>query len=308
MGTDIHMYIERRRQDGSWRVLAPPEPPPESERSEQRTRHDNGQPYTYVSPFWGPSGCFYICECYGARTEDGDEEGCKGKECPACLGTSRDLRWYHNRNYNVFAILSGTVRNGTGFAGVKTGGGFRGIVPEPRGLPDDASETVAKFHSWDHSEGWLTLDEVLAFDWEQSTATLTGALPLVPGRDGWGHDDCYRDWRDRKPRAAPKSWSGGVSGRDIHTVDMPTADRILAAMAEGRVIDIDTQPDDMDLNPAPRWRRPKVTSAAPNTFYVQVSWGQTYAECARSFLDFVDQYLVPLGEPKDTRLVFGFDS
>lgn len=51
-------------------------------------------------------------------------------------------RWYHERNYHLFAILA-SVRNGVGFAGVKTGDGFN-VIAEPRGLPDDAQREAAR--------------------------------------------------------------------------------------------------------------------------------------------------------------------
>lgn len=176
MGTDIHMYIERRNPDGSWRTVAPPEPPLGLQRF----------------GFWGPGECFYVIKCCGSRNADGP---CTGKDCGVCLGTGRDIRWYHARNYDVFAILTGTVRNYNCISG---------IVPEPRGVPADVSESVRIGYLWDHSAGWLTLDEVLSFDW------LPFGWPKYPG--------------------------------------------------------------------------------------------------VNSFLEFVREYLVPLGDPKDTRLVFGFDS
>ena len=44
---------------------------------------------------------------------------------------------YGDRNYNLFAILA-NVRNGTAFAGCKTGEGFNPIS-NPKGVPSDAS-------------------------------------------------------------------------------------------------------------------------------------------------------------------------
>jgi hypothetical protein len=303
MGCDIHMYIERRTADG-WCLIAPPAPPPIEQRTERRARRD-GTPYNYVSPFWGPG--FYAAVCYGVDDEekvDYDAEvnlACVSSACPRCLGTGRDLRWWHDRNYSVFSILSGTVRND---------GNIRGIVPEPRGLPDDATPTVRDHHSWDHSEGWLTLDEVLAFDWE-ATYVDRGVIPLLPGEhaDPFVMDN-YAEWRDRKPRKAPKSWSGAVGGGGTYTVTMAVADCILAAHADGRRIDrAETAVD----RAAARWgfrsQDPRhVVNPDPLLCYVEAEWSQSYRDCAERFLSFVSDYLVPLGDPRDTRLVFGFDS
>lgn len=78
---------------------------------------------------------------------------------------------YHQRNYNLFAILA-DVRNGTGFAGKPTGNGFTPIA-KPKGLPLDVSPQVKAIAThWGcdgHSHSWLTLAELQAFDWNQTT-------------------------------------------------------------------------------------------------------------------------------------------
>lgn len=128
MGTDIHLYVERKNMEtGRWERVSPPDPPPASERTKKRRDGSS-----YVDPWWGPGGCMFAG--YGPQSE------------------RNATQWYQNRNYSVFAILSGTVRNGYGFAGVSTGQGFVGITEEPRGLPDDISDEVRDNNSWDHSE------------------------------------------------------------------------------------------------------------------------------------------------------------
>lgn len=108
---------------------------------------------------------------------------------------------YIGRNYDLFAILA-NVRNGSGFAGCDTGDGFRPIMM-PRGVPRDASlltmedytvevnpsdgfHTREKLQQWVddgiskwigkskvsgpdwHSASYLTLRELLDYDWEQT--------------------------------------------------------------------------------------------------------------------------------------------
>lgn len=331
MGTDIHLYIEKRDASGKWQIVLPPEPPPESERTEKRTYHEGakdfktGKPlvgeYDYVSPFWGPGDCFYVSKCYGDIDENGDEKGCRGAKCGMCQGTERSVKWYRQRNYDVFAILTGTVRNGHGFAGCDTGEGFRGITAEPRGVPKDISKAVKKAASWDHSESWLTLAEVLAYDWDQVTVHR-GVIPMnraaesYPGR----YTEYYEDWRDVKPRVGPKTYSGDISGPGIHVVDMPTADRLLAAIAAAKTgTTFEVSKSELDLGAFARGggfqhitREQKLTfNPDEHKIYVRVAWTETYRESASDFLAFVEQYLVPLaegGDAADVRLVFGFDS
>lgn len=69
---------------------------------------------------------------------------------------------YGDRNYNVFSALA-DVRNHAY--------GDRRITPiaQPRGFPGDASEEAKKAHGrWGrdaHSASWLSLMEVLEYDW-----------------------------------------------------------------------------------------------------------------------------------------------
>lgn len=63
------------------------------------------------------------------------------------------------RSYSIFGFLAG-VRN------------YSAVTPiaEPRGLPADVSDTVrASFEQWGgdgHTSSWLTLEELLAFDYD----------------------------------------------------------------------------------------------------------------------------------------------
>ncbi len=311
MGTDIHLYVEQRQADGSWKALAPPDR--DLERWPRVPREGDG----WVSPFWGPHGCMYEHKCYGtddencpnAVPEEGEVSAAGGDNalavvCPRCQGTGRDLRWYHNRNYDVFAILTGTVRNGFGFAGVETGDGFRGITAEPRGMPDDVTETVRDHNSWDHSESWLSLPEILAFDWSQ-VSTHYGVIPLRLSDEHYRtkYTQSYAAWRHAEPRVAPTSYCGGVSGPGIVVLSQAEADRMLsddvvhAGMStdELRAI-LDGDGDGSRLVPSGKHH------------YVRVSWTATYRESAQDFLAFIDTFLKPLGDPERIRIVFGFDS
>lgn len=78
---------------------------------------------------------------------------------------------YRGRNYDLFAVLA-NVRNGYGFAGRPTGEGFNPIS-HPKGTPKDVSDEVrSKIEDMDsdgHSHSWLTVKELLDFDWAQKT-------------------------------------------------------------------------------------------------------------------------------------------
>lgn len=259
MGTDIHLYVEQRDNETTpWRCLVPPERdlvkyPLDVD---ERVALANG---THVSPFWGPHGCMYQSKCYG--TDGG--RACEDASCPRCLGTGRDLQgWYHNRNYEAFAVLAG-VRN------------RRDVTPiaEPRGIPADVSEPVRLYHAWDHSESYLGLNELLAFDWDNKSGSApegSGVIPyhLNPGRPHWA---CFENWAKQKKRVSPDSYCQEVGGGESRTIDERSARKLLK---EG-------------------YRDP------PNVqTHVRVTWKETHRTTCRDFLAFVDEFLVPLlGEP-----------
>ncbi len=75
------------------------------------------------------------------------------------------------RSYNNFAFLAG-IRN------------YSAITPiaKPRGLPDDAVETEYGAHGGDHSHSWLSLEELLAFNYDAMTEDRRVTV-VMPG--GW---------------------------------------------------------------------------------------------------------------------------
>ena len=65
-----------------------------------------------------------------------------------------------NRNYDLFAILA-NIRN------CEDGGGYA-YIQEERGVPKDVSAEARAVLSNEHSAGWVTLSELLDFDWSRT--------------------------------------------------------------------------------------------------------------------------------------------
>ncbi|MDX0007784.1 hypothetical protein GOB40_13685 [Sinorhizobium meliloti] len=111
--------------------------------------------------------------------------------------------YYSGRSYNLFAILA-DVRNGRGFAGVKTGEGFNPIA-EPRGVPEDACAeyraNVERYGCDGHSHSYFTLAELLAYDWTQTTK-----------QQGWVNPLEWARWRDY---GKPNGWCGDIGGGNV---------------------------------------------------------------------------------------------
>lgn len=179
------------------------------------------------------------------------------------------------RCYDLFAILA-NVRNGRGFAGCLTGAGFNSIV-EPRGLPDDVSDVIkSESDSWGmdgHSHSWLTLKEILDYDWDQRTTNY--------GMLSWNE---YEHWVKTRTedQPSPMSYSGDVWGRDIKKVSVE-------------------QFEMWEKNPESRPQNPE-------NYYARASWGISYRQAVGGrFWDYVE-YLKTLGKPEDVRMVFWFDN
>lgn len=136
-------------------------------------------------------------------------------------GIPFEKRIYKGRNYDLFAILA-DVRNGYGFAGVNTGGGFNPISM-PRGVPRDASSDflrIAEQYGCDgHSHSWLDLQDLLTYDWTQTTKKI-GVLDLKE----------YEDWTrciywGRDAGESPKSYCSMVSGGNVKHISNEHMDK-----------------------------------------------------------------------------------
>jgi hypothetical protein len=103
------------------------------------------------------------------------------------------------RNYNLFAIL-GNVRNEEGF----------NYISDSRGLPEDITPETKSALSDEHSQTYVTLLEILNFDWTQ-VITHSGLVDQNTF-ERWDRMKSYDLW--------PKSWCGGTSGKKITNDEM----------------------------------------------------------------------------------------
>lgn len=213
--------------------------------------------------------------------------------------------FYSDRNYDLFAILA-DVRNGRGFAGVKTGDGFVPIAA-PRGLPIDMSPELAAFMAQgiEHTPSWLTVAELMSYDWTQTT-TKTGVVDLSE----------LARW---KLDGSPNSWSGAIHGGGHVTID---ATPKLIARIDDILANTQILGHDKKLRTVNWWDlfhqnddamaavNAKLCENVPGAQRLgfQVSWGVAYYESAQQFLGCTLPRLWRLGTPENVRIVFYFDS
>lgn len=194
--------------------------------------------------------------------------------------------FYDGRNYDLFAILA-NVRNGRGFAGIPTGSGFKPIAM-PRGLPDDvSSEVKAESDYWGsdgHSHSYLTVAEILRFDWTQ-TATKIGVLSASE----------FLEWDryDRQRGRSPKEWHGEITGPRIQHID--------AGEMERRCVDIKCYMHQVELTAELQRRGLSDT-------YAQFNWQIPYHRTCAEFWSETVPRLLALGSPEDVRITFWFDN
>jgi len=205
-----------------------------------------------------------------------NEEGCirvKGKG------------FYGGRNYRLFSILA-DVRNGYGFAGVRTGEGFCPISP-PRGIPEDCHPATRLYlESYDpgHSHSYHTMAQLLEFDWTQ-VSRLQGVLSA---KEFW-------DW-DRYSRGqgeGPESWCGGVGGIGVRVLEEEEMRPIINAKLAG----IQNHAEKL-----------KVLETELPGLYVRCAWDLPYYKCADEFMSCTMPRLWKLGRPEDVRILFFFDN
>lgn len=193
------------------------------------------------------------------------------------LNVDYDDRFYAGRNYNLFAILA-NVRNGIGFAGCKTGGGFIPIS-EPKGLPEDVSQKVKDISDgWDcdgHSHSWFTVKELLDYDWTQKS-NLIGVVNAVD----------FERWNryDRSQSEPPSNYCGGCFGGSIVHVSEKEMLELIKDKTEEEI------------------------ARDYANHYTQVEWQQTYASACANFWSTTMPRLLQVGKPEDVRIVFWFDN
>lgn len=181
-----------------------------------------------------------------------------------------DTKYEFNRHYQLFAFIGG-VRNGTGFAGVKTGESVSNPVAACRGVPEDmqVDEYGNCGSTWlgDHSYSWFKVNEYFAHIEAAGKVIKTGIVSK----------ERYEDWINRYPdpdnRSAPDSHCGGIWGRDVILIN----------------------DDELEKRYRAGWT------------HIQVKWVSDLREELQYFTEELHR-LVQEHQTDEIRFVFGFDS
>lgn len=271
MGTDIHPAIEVRR-NGTWRYYRPKElcrwyaetlddPVRVAEINKRRLEYIEKNP---------TAGKGWKEAVLGERANSWDR--CK----------YRLPEFFDERNYRVFAVL-GNVRNGSGFAGVYTHDELP-YIQDNRGFPDDISDEAKAKMSNEHSEGWVDLAELKAYDYNKRF-TEGGVLD---------EEEFRKHLTTQRP---PESWSGMISGGGV--VVLSPAD--YAALFESPI----------DLLQGKDTQR-RASYDTTKRYFIHATWerklrGQI-AALPDQWIPYLEKLVPKGGTNEDVRVVFDFDS
>jgi hypothetical protein len=233
MGCDIHLAVEHKI-DGVWQQIDPPDDFPRDPWIIQQIKAIKG------------------------KSERILEESSLLTYYENKLATD----WYSQRNYYAFAILA-NVRHD-----------HFNPISLPKGLPNDLSEDLkTKDCLGEHSFSWLTVKEMIDFDWNQ-TVENTGII-------NW---ETFVERMEKGITSEPESYCANVIGNNIKIISESDALGKYKSIKE----------HDLQL--------------LPFDYRVKIKWKQTYADAAGAFMD-VLEYLKKIDKnPENVRIVFGFDS
>lgn len=209
MGTDIHLIVQRRNENGQWYRVMPP------------------TDYNETDPWLANN---YQNAITSERRND-------SHSMDSYYIRKYETSWYSDRNYRLFAVLA-DVRNGYGFAGTPTGIPITPIAT-PRGLPTDLNVPsqvydedgeeiggVDAFDFGDHSFSYLTLTEILSYGWDDINMHC-GVISF----------DEYVQRQRENNHEQPDTWSGDISGPGVRVIEESEARMMLEKIGNGTVVD-----------------------------------------------------------------------
>lgn len=208
--------------------------------------------------------------------------------------TEMTAQLYIRRNYDLFAILA-DVRNGYGFAGVETGSGFKYIAKD-RGLPDDISDKTRETAlTGDHTDHWVSLKEILEFDWLQ----LTNKRGLI-------EPETFLKWdRMQEYDPQPEKWCSGASGPSVNILSEDEMRAYVKDITDEGYLNIpERKKAERRLIDENEW-------PSPITRYCEIKWQCTYARSADNLWTEILPHMLLLGAKygyDNVRLVMNFDS
>lgn len=290
MGTDIHVFVERRLDsNGKWEYVPAP--------ADGRTpgQHDEGDAHPYRYAPWEDQ------KVVNGYYMDHDESQIYMRG------------WFNDRNYELFARLA-DVRNGTGFGGCETGKPVTPIAT-PKGWPLDLSdEMYEEFRRMEHTPTWFLLEE-LQTEFEKIAGEELTRVGYVTGYD-------YQNLKENGIK--PESWSGGISGHRIVSCDEAQYEAILnkshrptgltstwdashETIALGKDIPIECFSTGENPRGLSDWQ-PPFKPDDEYKVYVQATWQTPATDSYLRWIDFMKELATYTTNPANLRVLIYFDS
>lgn len=243
------------------------------------------------------------CEYCKGKRQTTNPKTKKRHSCFWCRGRGRySPRFYDGRCYDDFAILA-DVRNGHGFAGIKTGEGFNPISA-PRGLPSNATDYVKaraqEMGEDGHSHSYLTLKDLLDYDWEQHT-----------GHEGIVSAHVYYDWwKNKNRKGPPATWCGDITGPSVIKVSMAEMEK---KFENGDIKPIPLPKDGRALFDLEHGITQTENKENKGSYFTLIRWEETYKASAHNLWHHTIPMLRKFAKaknlkPEHLRIVFFFDN
>lgn len=207
MGCDIHVYVEKRNNQGKWELVKGVNPRIEDYRDYAASAKEKGDIERYnemTKKATEIESGEMLKKEVAWRKENGYEISNSDLDYYSPVVAKDWL--YENRNYNLFGILAGVREYSIN------------PISEPKGMPSDLCEYIkSECESWDcdgHTHSYYTFRELIDFDWMSS----------VVHNEAWVSEKVYKQFKET---GDPYPCSGGVYGKNIEKITNKEMDRVL---------------------------------------------------------------------------------
>ena len=157
----------------------------------------------------------------------------------------------------------------------------KGSGASVRGVPEDISDAARAALSNEHSATWVTLAEILAYDWDRSTK-----------HRGWVDAMTFERWdRMKEWNSTPDSWCGGGNFKQVSIEEMRD------------LVHVATLSSDRELT--------EKRLRAIGHVMCRIEWEETYTQSATQMWTKILPKMLNLGQQygnDNVRLVMDFDS
>jgi hypothetical protein len=317
VGCDIHLYAEKR-VNGKWTIL----PPPLGTGFDFSKMPKPGKPWDQLTP--AEKEAHQLADTAYRESVKAPwrfEHAPRDEANPALVAKEKGERrylqkWFSDRNYRLFGMLAG-VRNSSGGWPDRERDETPIVEPihEPRGVPgpgEASKEYRAEVRAYGvdgHSHSWATVAELRTYLSLKATESYLERGVL----DGGSYEALITE------KKRPESWSGGIGGQGIITLDAATYNALRPHVTVVDAVNVFREHEaHLTVERAPAWwKRMHPQGTATDLagvlgwrIYVNAKWEVPYLDVIGNFVELLYEVEANGGgaATEDLRLVYFFDN